>query len=134
MKQQRARGITKDGKPIFDEDYEHILVADWLRAHNIFFIHVPNSGKRSPAYGKKMKRMGMLAGVSDFLIFDPPPLVLATRGAVLELKALDGKPPSKEQITFLGSMQRRGYEDYWCRGAEAAIKWLSEYCGYGRRK
>ena len=127
MKNQRARGITKDGKPIFNEDHEHIIVADWLNAKGIMFIHTPNEGRRSWATGKKLKRMGMRKGVPDFLIFDKP-MVFAP-GAALELKALDGARPSEEQLGFLDRLDERGWLIHWCRGADAAIEWL-ESLGY----
>jgi hypothetical protein len=132
----RARGITADNKPIFAEDYEHITVAHWLTIHGVFFIHVPNEGKRSWVTGKKLKRMGMKAGVVDFLIFDPPPNgllrldVLHAIGAVMELKALDGKKPTQKQIDFMSEMESRGYAIGCFFGSDAAIKWL-ESLGYG---
>lgn len=129
MKNQRARGITKDGKPIFNEDHEHIIVADWLNAKGIMFIHTPNEGRRSWATGKKLKRMGMKKGVPDFLIFDPPSTLGLMAGTALELKALDGNKPSPEQLEFLYGLDKRGWLTGWCRGADAAIKWL-EGLGY----
>ncbi len=130
----RARGVTKSGLPIFSEGHEHIIVAEWLTRHGIMFMHAPNEGRRSWATGRKLKRMGMLKGVSDFLIFDPPPLVPLAVGAVLELKALDGANPTPAQLEFLAKMAARGHATTWCKGSEAAIKWLSEYCGYGKRR
>ncbi len=129
----RARGITADNKPIFAEDHEHITVAHWLTVHGVFFIHVPNEGKRSWATGKKLKRMGMMAGVVDFLIFDPPPLrrVIHPKGTVMELKALDGKKPTEKQIQFMYEMESRGYAIGCFFGSDAAIKWL-ESLGYGK--
>ena len=134
MKNYHARGVTKDGKPIFSEDHEHQLVAAWLNAHGIFWIHAPNGGSRNVIEAKKLKRMGVMAGVCDFIIFDPPPLVLNAVGAVFELKALDGRSPTVEQMTFMNSMSAHNWATGWGKGSEAAIKWLSEYCGYGRRR
>jgi hypothetical protein len=134
VRNERARGITKDGKPIFSEDIEHIIVAQWLTINGVFFCHVPNEGKRSWATGKKLKRMGMRKGVVDFLIFDPPPrearMHHAPIGTVMELKALDGKKPTDEQIDFMTEMERRGYAIGCFYGSDAAIKWL-ESLGYG---
>lgn len=129
MKNQRARGITKDGKPIFNEDHEHIIVADWLNAKGIMFIHTPNEGRRSWATGKKLKRMGMKKGVPDFLIFDAPKGWPSLSGVAIELKALDGSKPSAEQLSFLSGLNLRGWRVHWCRGADAAIEWL-ESLGY----
>ena len=130
----RARGITADMKPIFAEDHEHITVAHWLTLHGVFFIHVPNEGKRSWATGKKLKRMGMKKGVVDFLIFDPPPNreTVSSIGTVMELKALDGKKPTDAQIDFMSEMETRGYAIGCFFGSDAAIKWL-EALGYGMK-
>lgn len=130
----RARGVTKSGKPIFSEDHEQIIVAEWLSRHGIMFIHVPNEGRRTWATGRKLKRMGMMAGVSDFIIFDWPPLVPTSIGAALELKALDGANPTDKQVQFLNALATHNWATAWCKGSEAAIKWLSEYCGYGRKR
>jgi len=134
----RARGITADNKPIFAEDHEHITVAHWLTVNGVFFIHVPNEGRRSWATGKKLKRMGMMRGVVDFLIFDPPPRPygdgkkLHLIGTVMELKALDGKRPTNDQVKFMMEMEGRGYAIGCFYGSDAAIKWL-ESLGYGRK-
>ena len=127
MRNYRARAI-KDGKPVFDEDHEHITVAHWLTLQHRFFIHVPNEGKRSWQTGKKLKRMGMLKGVVDFLIFEPSPL--QGKPTALELKALDGKVPPPEQIAFMAGLELCGWQIGWHRGADAAIQWL-ESLGYG---
>jgi hypothetical protein len=132
MRNYRARGVTKDNKPIFSETHEHEIVAQWLQAHHIFFIHVPNEGRRSWATGKQLKRMGMMAGVSDFLIFDWPPNLPGIVGVALELKALDGAPPIPAQKDFACSLASRRWLVDWYRGAEAAIAWL-ESLGYGRQ-
>ena len=135
MRNYRARGVTPDGKPIFAEAHEHEVVAAWLTMHGIFFIHVPNEGKRSWQTGKQLKRMGMVKGCPDFLIFDGVPFTVGqdfvvNRPTALELKAVDGKVPTAEQIAFLSHLRQRGWVADWCRGSEAAIKWL-ESLGYG---
>lgn len=130
MSNVRARGVTKDGKPIFNEDIEHLTVAHWLTLRGVNFIHVPNEGKRSWATGKKLKRMGMTKGVADFIIFDLPPLVEDRIGALLELKALDA-PLSAfriEQKAWMALLEDR-WLGYCAWGSDAAIKWL-ESLGY----
>ena len=129
----RARGITKDGKPIFSETIEHQKVAQWLDENGVYFIHVPNEGKRTPWTGRTLKRMGMKAGVADFLIFDPPPNYPGSGGVALEIKALDGGKPTPAQVEFLGQMGLRNYRVRWYKGSEAAIAWLKE-CGYEKAK
>lgn len=128
MRNYRARGITNDGKPIFDEAHEHVAVAQWLTVNQIFFTHAPNGEWRHKATARKLKRMGVRAGCPDFLIFDRN---RQGRPTALELKALDGRTPSEDQKTFLDALQRLGWSVSWQRGADAAIKWLEEV-GYGR--
>ena len=131
MRNYRARGVTPDGNPIFAEAHEHEIVAAWLTMHGIFFIHVPNEGKRSWQTGKQLKRMGMTKGVADFLIFSQSPRWGSPVG--LELKAVDGHVPTQAQIAFLVELQECGWVVDWKRGSEAAIKWL-ESLGYGGQR
>jgi hypothetical protein len=67
------------------ETDEHIVVADWLRANGIFFLHVPNEAKRSRGGHMLLERMGLLKGAPDFLIFDTHGRTSA-RGVAIELK------------------------------------------------
>lgn len=134
MRNYRARGITKDNKPIFDETHEHEMVAAWLYTNGVYFIHVPNEGKRNRFTGAQLRRMGMTKGVVDFLIFDPPPLMPMSIGAVMELKAIDGRKPTDEQYKFMSEMGVRRYANSWWKGADDCIQWLSEKCGYGKRR
>lgn len=129
----RARGVTSDNRPIFAETHEQITVARWLVLHKIFFIHPVNEGKRKRTTGRILKLMGMTAGASDFLIFDPPPLLPGYVGAVLEMKALDGDEPTPKQYEFLSEMGARRYANAWRRGSDAAIQWL-ESLGYGKKR
>lgn len=144
MRNARARAITADGKPIFPEKEEHKTVARWLFINGIFFIHVPNEipnlrkGKRTQEdignrvqWYRQQKQMGLRPGASDFIIFDPPPAYPDKKGAVMELKALDGGNPSPEQYEFLSEMGARRWANSWWRGSDAAIKWL-ESLGYGK--
>lgn len=120
----RPRVNVKAGRVVLipSEEDEHITVADWLRARRVFFIHTPNEGKRSWRTGKTLKRMGLLPGVADFLIFDHT--LQVDYGVAMELKARDGKPPTQEQKDFLAEMERVGWITGWHRGADAAIRWL----------
>lgn len=125
----RARGVTKAGEPIFPEWIEQVWVAEWLTAKGIFFTASANGELRHKAVAKKLKRMGVLPGVSDIIIFDPPPKFRDRKGVVLELKALDGDEPTENQREFLRLMHDRYWLTHWDRGSDAAIKWL-ESVGY----
>ena len=123
MRNYRARGITKDGQPIFSEDHEQQLVAEYLRLKRIDFIHVPNGGSRNVIEARKLKRMGVTPGVSDFIIFTPPKDLGFIHGAI-ELKALDGRPPTREQLDFLERRAKQYWLVNWCKGSAAAIEWI----------
>src|SRR3990167_8029165 len=59
--------------PVATEEQEAFWLASWLTLNDVFFIHIPNEGKRSPRAGARLKRMGLLPGASDFFILDSPP-------------------------------------------------------------
>jgi hypothetical protein len=130
MSNYRARGVTFDHKPIFDETHEQCTVAAWLDLHGIMYCHPANGEWRHPATAKKLKRMGVKPGVPDILIFTPSGL--ANKPTALELKAVDGATPSKAQRCWLDNLERLGWTTGWAKGADAAIRWLEEL-GYGRR-
>jgi hypothetical protein len=124
MRNQRARGITKDGLPIFSEDTEHLIVANWLWEKGLFWFHCPSGGSRNKIEAAKLKRMGVIKGVPDFIILTPPPKKLGIAHVALELKALDGKNPSPEQLEFLAAVKHWHWAAAWFKGSDAAIKWL----------
>ena len=129
MRNYRARGITKDGQPIFDEYFEHCAVAAWLDANGVFYAHPANGEWRHPVTAKKLKRMGVKPGCPDFLIFSPSGA--QNKPTALELKAVDGRGPSDVQQAFLTALGAFGWHVGWHRGADAAIRWL-EGLGYSK--
>jgi len=139
MKNIRARGITRDGKPVFSEEVEHVAVVNWLTANGVYCLHIPNEVPRMRGdrlaqiiWFKKQKRKGAKPGASDIFIPKSPPAVPEAKGTFIEMKALDGKKPSDDQMEFGDRMVQYGYIFGWHRGAEAAIEWL-ESLGYGQR-
>lgn len=83
------------------EDSLQIAVMTYIRGQypNVLAFHVPNGGSRNNIEGAKLKRMGVLAGVSDILIFHNG------RKLAIELKIKPNKP-TPTQILF---------GDKWCR-------------------
>ncbi len=128
MRNIRARGV-KNGRPVFSEAIETMKVAHWLRFNKINFCHVPNGELRDIRVARRLKLMGVERGVSDFIIFDPPRCKQHYCGTALELKALDGKPPTEAQIKFLDMLRAHGWLATWLYGAEDAIKWLEQWYG-----
>src|SRR5258708_7664463 len=54
------------------EDGIHIAVCEHLRLRakpDVLWLHVPNGGRRNPREAARFKRMGVLAGASDLLLW-----------------------------------------------------------------
>lgn len=53
------------------EDTLQMSVADYLRYQfpTLLWFHTPNGGKRHPREAARLKRMGVLPGVADILLF-----------------------------------------------------------------
>lgn len=131
MTEQHGKTAPYPGK----EDYLQIATATWLRAQHphLLAFHVPNGGNRpvrtnrrgltySPA-GVKLKAMGTLAGVSDWLILEPRG---SHHGLAVELKAKGGSlQPS--QSDFLEKMRQRGYATAICWNLEAFQQAVEQY-------
>ena len=107
---------------------EHLLVAEWLNKHGVFFIHIPNEGQRTIGQAVLLKRMGLKKGAPDFII--PGPVV----NIAMELKRCrkvgkSGKlvtpsRVSKEQNEVLWFLAQCHWKTQVCYGAAEAIGWL----------
>ena len=97
----------------------HAMIADTLRlsiAKGWLWFHVPNGGWRSAAEAGKFKRMGVMPGVSDFILIAP------RHGSVhaLELKRR-GQKPSEAQASFMQAVLAAGGHAAWVDSYEAAL-------------
>ena len=113
------------------EHYHQAAVFEWaamLRNRypilgNLFSI--PNSGKRSVGAAMFYKAEGLKSGVPDMFL-------AAARngknGLFIELKTKTGKL-SGNQYEWMIHLQNAGYKVELCRGADEAIKTISEYLG-----
>ena len=103
----------------------HIAVMDYVRLKqldNITF-HVPNGGRQTPQRGAMLKRMGVLAGVSDLI------MARQSRGfgaLFLELKAKKGRL-SDAQKAFLNNMIFEGYCVKVAHSLDEAIEAIDWY-------
>lgn len=117
-------------------DLQRAVVAD-LRLAGVDFCHVPNSTGRAGARGQaKLVGLGVERGVSDILIFTPPPIWLlgwtgGTIGACLELKAenratpvapWDDKRATEEQREFLRRRAAQGWAVAVCGPGEVWVQ------------
>ena len=125
--------MTRNLRHLVPTEYEECCwLASWLDLHNIFYIHIPNEGKRSPREGARLKRIGLKPGVADYLILDSPPAMPSRKGTWIELKRKGGKPTA-EQLDFLADAKSCGFCSFVCEGGEEAATILQEVYGYGRR-
>lgn len=104
-----------------------------------FLIKIPNEGKRSWTYSKKMKKEGLKKGVSDLFLAYPVCHSLPSEyldkekkniycGFWLEIKK-KGENPTIEQSEFLYLMKKIGYFSDWRDTVDEGIKAIKEYLG-----
>ena len=100
---------------------------------NNFLIHIPNGGTRSPREAKRLKQMGVLAGVSDYFLAIP---AQHYHGLWLELKkpraafggAYElGRAVSAAQLVWGDRVQQLGYAFSVTFGFEEARKAILSY-------
>lgn len=107
----------------------HTTVLEWasvdplIKPYRRFILHYPNESKRTPRYGKLLKRMGMRKGVSDLFIAVPRH---GYGGAWIELKSTKGVL-SREQKAFLEDMNSQNYYTSVCWSIEETIKTIGWY-------
>lgn len=84
----------------------HISIAnhlrDWAYSH-VTWWHTPNGEKRDPQTAAKLQRMGVKAGVHDFLIVDEK------RGQLYSLEVKrQGETMTAEQVAFIDTIRAIG--------------------------
>lgn len=138
------------------EDIEHIKVVNFLKSDfpDIVAFHVPNSSKKKPFDQFKHSIMGVLKGISDFIILHPKyktvtendklKKILVYHGLAIELKAQEhdvvvkkGKDAGKikkrkgvlsdEQKVIIEKLNKVRYKAVCCFGADEAINVIKEY-------
>ena len=111
---------------------EQITVVRRLYKAGILFCAVPNGGKRARKEAILLKASGVVPGVPDILIFDPPPNRPGCPGVALEMKRerLTRSSVSKHQRRWLKALESRGWACVVGYGGEHALSELREL-GYG---
>lgn len=99
---------TNMNKYIGREDDLQIAAIRLIRMKHpdVLCIHVPNGGKRNAREGAKFKKMGVVAGVPDVLIFNPNGKF---NGLAIELKTSIGKLTDSQR-----EMHNRLRKLKWC--------------------
>ena len=111
------------------EDTEAMALWAWAQHNKVLrdhLVHVPNGGRRNKREAARMKRMGVRAGVHDYLLPVPRGRY---HGLWIELKAT---PPNnakvtKEQREWTERMRDQGYAAYVCKGWVAAARVMRWY-------
>ncbi len=96
----------------------------WLDARGILFCAVPNGQLRSKRVGAQLKREGTRSGVPDILVFTPAPRFPNFRGIAIEMKRVQGRKPTDNQLRWLKNLDRVGWYSAVCEGHEEAIQVL----------
>jgi hypothetical protein len=101
----------------------HNAVVAHLRARakpEVLWLHVPNGERRDAITGAKLKRMGTLAGTSDFLVWHQG------NSFALELKAPGGRP-SEPQLDFMARFADTGGHTCIAPGLDRALAILEAW-------
>jgi hypothetical protein len=105
------------------EEQIHVAVCEHLRlrAHpDVLWTHCPNGERRDARIGAKLKRMGVLAGAADFLLWH------RGNSFAIELKSPGGRP-SEAQLEFLARFSDAGGHSAICEGIDRAIGVLESW-------
>jgi len=99
------------------EEGIHIAICDHLRLRakrGVLWLHVPNGEWRSKATAAKLKKMGVIAGASDLLLWH--------RGKffALELKTDRGRA-SDAQLSFMAKFNEAGGHTAIAHGIDSAL-------------
>jgi hypothetical protein len=94
-KPAKKKPSPKDFSRQSSEHEVHLLAWQWVqKTHSdLLIFHVPNGGNRNLQEAIKFKRMGVLPGVADFLMF--------VRGSDVAIEMKDGNGKQSEaQVAF----------------------------------
>ena len=94
-----------------------------LKYPNVFAIHVPNEGKRSPFERFKFKILGGVSGVPEILIFEPNK---DFSGLAIELKVGYNKPTENQKVC-LKRLKNANWDTYWLNTYDETIKIIDNY-------
>ena len=97
---------------------------------------IPNGGNRNIVTAVRLKAEGVRAGVPDLFLPVPRPSFMGGKlagryqmGLWIEMKKRKGSTTSKEQHWWHEKLRDQGYRVEVCKGAEEAIKVISDYLG-----
>jgi hypothetical protein len=118
--------------PAPTEAAEQRMVAAWLNARRLCWLHPPNEGRRSVVTGAHLRSLGLKKGAPDVLVFTPPPGKFGIVGVAIEMKRRNGTASGvrPEQRDWLDQLKELGWATCVAFGADDAIAFLESH--YGR--
>lgn len=109
------------------EHQECVALCDYYKhkpAIGSFLIKICNEGKRGWGYAKKLKNIGLKAGVPDYFLAIPTDQY---SGMWIEMKRPGGKPDSTRQDNWIKRLNEAGYFATYAFGCEDAITKIEHY-------
>ena len=105
-----------------------MTIFDWVRLVGLQHIiwHTANERRCSMQYGAMLKRMGVIAGVSDITVARPAGKY---HGAFIEVKVGKNKATTS-QLAFLEAMNNEGYFTKVCYGVNETINTIQSYLNH----
>jgi hypothetical protein len=130
-KNEKAKLKTRGIKPVVripTEHEEQAAVIAWADQHHIakHLFAIPNGSHKSPAMAAKFKREGLRSGVPD--LFLPVPSK-GHHGLFIEMKRIKGSVTSEAQWAWSAYLMKNDYSWYCAKGADDAIKRITDYLG-----
>src|SRR5262249_36272077 len=114
-------GGRRDPAPTRGRNTAHFCEHLRLRAKpDVLWLHVPNGGLRSKREAARFKRMGVLAGASNLLLWH------RGNSFALELKSLGGRL-SDAQLEFLARFNDAGGHSANAEGIDRALRILEDW-------
>jgi len=117
------RKFSRGGRRRRPEAQLHAAVVEHLRLRakpDVLWLHCPNGERRDKITGAKLKRMGVLAGASDLLLWHQG------NSFALELKAPGGRL-SEAQLEFLSRFNDAGGHTAIAEGLDRALACLEAW-------
>lgn len=118
--------VTVNGEPT--EAVECEAFVRWLQIRNIPHCHIPLEaiGRSAPQMAR-LKRMGVVAGYPDYVVYAPDNTNGSFKPLAIEMKRKKGGKATEAQENWLDIMSRSGIEGRVCHGWEEAKAFVEEH-------
>lgn len=106
------------------EDEIQMQIVDWMNLMGIVCFHIPNERNSSVANMRRLKKLGLLPGVSDLEVWVP--VKGNTKTVYMEVKRHDGKQSEKQKL-FQAKCEKAGHPYHIVRSLDEAIEVVRMY-------